>query len=272
MQIFDSKTQSEILEKNISEAVPEGCRAGKLLSIIQVGDEESSNKFIDLKVKLCEKYGILCKVEKIDESKKDDEIFKIIEHILSDENVSGGIIQLPLPRKSLYKSLDLIPVEKDIDVISTEGKKRFYSGDFSKLSPVVRAFENFSSYCGLNFRDLKTVVVGEGDLVGKPISFYLSRKGADVKTVLDYKSGDKIDCDVLVLSTGTPNLVKGEDVSEGCNVVDFGSSVVEGKCVGDLDMNSSLNHLGCVSKSPGGMGPLVVRYLLLNFLDSTNQL
>ena len=127
MKIFDSKIQSEILEKNISEALDKGNGAGKVLSIVQVGNNESSNKFIDLKVKLCEKYGILCEVTKINEQKKDDEIFEIVENIFSDEHVGGGIVQLPLPRKSLYKLLDLIPVEKDIDVISTDGKKRLDS-------------------------------------------------------------------------------------------------------------------------------------------------
>lgn len=266
MKIFDSKKQSEIIEKKISE-VSEKCEGiERALSIIQIGNNESSNKFIDLKVKLCEKHGILCEVTNIDESKNDDEIFQIVENIFSDGKVGGGIVQMPLPRKSLEKLLDFIPIEKDVDVISTEGKKRFYSGDFSRLSPVVRAFENFLSNSDINYNGLKAVVIGEGDLVGKPITFYLLKKGADVKTITNYNGNEKIDCDVLVLSAGVPNLVRGENISSGCNVVDFGSSVINGKCVGDLDMNSSLDHLGCVSKSPGGMGPLVVRYLLLNYL------
>lgn len=266
MQIFNSKIQSEILEKNIQEVVGKGIGMEKILSIIQVGNNESSNKFIDLKVKLCEKYGILCEVTKINEQKKDEEIFEIVENIFSDEHVGGGIVQLPLPRKSLYKLLDLIPVEKDIDVISTDGKKRFYSGDFSPLPPVVRAFKNFIDSCGIELLGSKSVVIGEGDLVGKPISFYLTKKISGVRIISNYSGEEKIICDVLILSAGVPNLVRGENISSGCNVVDFGSSVIDGKCVGDLDMNSSLDHLGCISKSPGGMGPLVVRYLLLNFL------
>ncbi len=272
MKIFDSKTQSGILEKKISESLEKLKGVERVLAIIQVGNNESSNKFVDLKVKLCEKYGILCEVKKINDVKNnDDEIYEIVENVFSDERISGGIIQLPLPRRSLYRLLDLIPLEKDIDVISTEGKKRFYSGDFSKLPPVVMAFENFSSNCEISYKGLKAVLIGEGDLVGKPISHYLSKKGADVKTISDYKSKDKLDCDLLVLSAGIPNLVKGENISEGCNVVDFGSSVIDGKCVGDLDMKSSIEHLGCISKSPGGMGPLVVRYLLFNFIKNIPQ-
>ena len=72
--------------------------------------------------------------------------------------------------------------------------------------------------------------------------------------------------DLLILSAGVPNLVKGQDIEPNTHVVDFGSAVVNGKSTGDLDKNSALSHLSVVSPSPGGMGPLVVRYLIMNFL------
>lgn len=269
VNIFDSKLQAQKLEEDIRKSLDTSGDIGKkFLAIVLIGNDPSSEKFIQIKVSLCEKLCIPCKVFKIDEKENlDEEIISQVEEIFKNDDVAGGIVQLPLPRKSLEKLLNVIPFEKDVDVISTEGKKRFYSGDFSKLSPVIRAFENFLSNCGISYKGLKAVVIGEGDLVGKPISFYLSKKGAEVKTISDYKSGDRLDCKISVLATGIPNLVKGEDISEGCNVVDFGSSVLDGKCVGDLDMDSSIDHLGIISKSPGGMGPLVVRYLLLNFLN-----
>jgi len=114
---------------------------------------------------------------------------------------------------------------------------------------------------------LKAVVIGEGYLVGKPAAQYLKSKNYQVTVINDYQTGQKIDADLLVLSAGIPNLVRGEDISEGCDVVDFGSSVVYGKTVGDLAQESSLEHLGLVSMSPGGVGPLVVRYLIMNFLS-----
>jgi len=269
VKIFDFKLQAGKIEEDIKKKLGNPDRVGdKVLAIIFIGDDPSSEKFIQIKVSLCEKLGLKCKVFKINEKEmSDQEIFSEVRSIFGNDEIHGGIIQLPLPRKSLNEALDMIPVEKDVDVISTEGKKIFYSGDFSRLSPVVRSFDNFIKSNSLELEGLKSVVIGEGDLVGKPLSFYLSKKGADVRIISNYDGQEKIDCDLLVLSAGVPNLVKGENVSIGCNVVDFGSSIVEGKCVGDLDMNSSLEHLGCISKSPGGMGPLVVRYLLLNYLE-----
>ena len=63
-------------------------------------------------------------------------------------------------------------------------------------------------------------------------------------------------------------MLKGKDLLPKTHVIDFGSTVINGKTVGDLDMNSGLEHLGVISPSPGGMGPLVVRFLVLNLLET----
>ncbi len=266
MKIFDPKPLSQEIEREILNNLNERPeKRNRSLAILEIGKDPSSEKFIKIKLSLCEKLGVKCDVFTLDEQSPDREIFAQVERIFKDENVAGGIIQLPLPRESLYEVLNLIPLEKDIDVISTEGKRRFYSGDFSALSPVVMAFNNFILKNQVNMSGLKTKIIGNGDLVGRPVSFFLNNNGADVDILTDYNGTDKLECQLLVLCAGVPNLVKGENISAGCNIVDFGSSVVNEKCVGDLDINSNLEHLGCISKSPGGMGPLVVRCLLLNW-------
>lgn len=144
--------------------------------------------------------------------------------------------------------------------------KRFYKGDFTRFSPIVRAFQYFINENKIGLNGLSATVIGDGDLVGKPIAYFLARNRAKVTVLSNYDWECKIFCQLLVLSTGVSNLVKGENIEVRCSVVDFGSSVVDSKCVGDLDMNSKLDHLSVVSPSPGGMGPLVVRFLLMNFL------
>jgi methylenetetrahydrofolate dehydrogenase (NADP+)/methenyltetrahydrofolate cyclohydrolase len=266
MQLFDGKKEAENLDKLIQLHLSR-YSYDRELAIVQIGDDQSSDKFIDIKVKLCERFGIKTHVHKInDKTLSDGEIFKVVEDIFSNEGVLGGIVQLPLPRKSLYKVLDLIPVDKDVDVISTEGKKRFYAGDFNTLPPVVRALNKFIEVGNTNLNNLNVTVIGDGELVGKPLAYYLSKQKANVSVLSNYDGKCKIDCQLLILSAGVPNLVKGENIKAGCSVVDYGSSIVDGKCVGDLDMSSNIEHLDFISKSPGGMGPLVVSYLIMNFL------
>lgn len=266
MQLFDGKKEADLLDKKIEDYVSSH-PVDKKLDIIQVGDNLSSDKFIEIKKKLCDRFNIPVSISYIKDSLPDEIIVNLVKKILDDDKVSGGIIQLPLPRKSLSNLLNLIPLDKDIDVISTEGKKRFYEGDFNILPPVVRSLKHLIDLNDIDLSNLDVTVIGDGELVGKPIAYFLSRQKANVSVLSNYDGECRIDSKLLILCSGTPNLVKGENVEEGCSIVDFGSSVIDNKCVGDLDMDSKLDHLGYISKSRGGMGPLVVRYLIFNFLD-----
>jgi methylenetetrahydrofolate dehydrogenase (NADP+) / methenyltetrahydrofolate cyclohydrolase len=134
------------------------------------------------------------------------------------------------------------------------------------LPPVVRAFQLFLKDAGIDLHTKRCIVIGYGDLVGKPISFFMLSHGAKVTVLDNYNTGQPLEADLLLLSTGHAGLVTGPAVSANCHVVDFGSTIVEGKTLGDLALTSELGHLGWVSPSPGGMGPLVVRYLVMNYL------
>ena len=267
MNIFNGREKATALDAKILEYLSDGPVAGEL-AIILIGDNEASEKYISIKKKYCDSKGIKCGVHRIDARLKDEDIFKKVFDVMSGPDTAGGIIQLPLPRPSLDPCLRLIPAEKDIDAISPFSMEAFYAGRPHKILPVVRAMELFISETTPKTQSpLKAVVIGEGYLVGKPAAQYLKSKNYQVTVINDYQTGQKIDADLLVLSAGIPNLVRGEDISESCDVVDFGSSVVYGKTVGDLAQKSSLEHLGLVSMSPGGVGPLVVRYLIMNFLS-----
>jgi methylenetetrahydrofolate dehydrogenase (NADP+)/methenyltetrahydrofolate cyclohydrolase len=265
VQFFDGKKYAEVLEKKIVDKLVENPINGNL-SIIQIGKNSSSEKYIQIKKKLCERLGIPVDIHYIDDSLSDAEVYKKVREVFTDRKLLGGIIQLPLPRKSLNNVLELIPLEKDIDVISEEGSKKFYSGDFSRLSPIVSAVKLFIEENNIDTTGLKVCVVGEGDLVGKPITHFIRHLGAEVSVLSNYDGECDISCQLLILTAGFPKLVKGNNISVGCSVIDFGSAIVNGKCVGDLDLESKLSHLNVVSASPGGVGPLVVRFLLMNLL------
>ena len=269
MTFFDGRFHASLLEQKIKNYLEIKGSSDSVLAIVQVGDNPSSEKYISLKQKLCDRLGIACEVLNIPQNTPDSDVYEQVKTLFAREKVTGGIVQLPLPKKALESVLSVIPMEKDIDLISPLSLEKFYAGDFTKLSPVVRSFEYFLSENKILLKDLKVAVVGNGYLVGKPIAHYLVKSGAVVSVTDSYERGTKLDCDLLVLSAGVANLVLPSDIPTGCSVVDFGSSVMDGKTVGDLDMGGgedSLSHLGIVSPSPGGMGPLVVRFLVMNFL------
>ena len=273
MQLFNGKEYARKLDVKITEFLKHNNLTKKLL-IIQIGDNAESQKYINLKKKVCERLGVLIQVEYFSSGLSDELIHQNINDLVNNDIVGGVIIQLPLPRQSLQKVLDLIPHNKDVDLLSSINLAQFYGGNFQKLPPVVRAIKYFMEVNEIDTQNMTAVVIGAGELVGRPLSFFLAQQGLKVE-VLDkkinydkvYAPGINIKGDVLISAAGVPNLVKGEDISAGCHVIDFGSSVLNGKTVGDIDIGSKLDHLGIFSPSPGGMGPLVVRFLIINFLE-----
>lgn len=263
MTIFDGRTNAHQLEEIIRiNAVG----IDKTLGIIQIGDNLVSEKYIDLKTKLCEKFDIPCRTYRIVETNPDDYISSEVLNIVKSPEIGGVIIQLPLPRLSLKTVLDLIPLNKDLDLLSSTSMEQFMAGDTKKVPPVVRAVAYFLRTNGIDLQNKSVTVVGNGPLVGIPITTYLLSIKAKVRVLDNYKTGDALGGDLIVLCAGVPNLVNGQDILNSSSVIDFGSTILSGRTVGDLNLSSELNHLQYVSPSPGGMGPLVVRFLIMNFL------
>ncbi len=267
MQIFNaSKEITQRLDKEIDTYVARYAPQHEL-AIILVGNNPSSIRFTQLKKDYCGAHGIKSTIYTIEATLEDTVIFSYIREIVSKNEVGGVVLQLPFPRESLNDCLSLIPLEKDVDILSPEAAKKFYSGNYEKLPPVVRAFNLFLETITNTHRGIRRVkVIGNGFLVGRPVSHFLETSGFKVSVEENYETGQKIVSDVLVLSAGIPGLVKGPDICAGCHVVDFGSTIVNGKTYGELDYATSLEHLGIISVSPGGMGPLVIRFLIKNFL------
>ncbi|OGC38407.1 hypothetical protein A3K42_01010 [candidate division WWE3 bacterium RBG_13_37_7] len=269
MRLFNGKLHATKIKNDIKQQLST-LKLSKKLAIVIIGSDPASFKYVQLKERLCQELSIPIEVCRLAGSMADSELYNKVQKVFSDPDVGGGIIQLPLPRETLCDVLDTLPESKDIDLLSKPGLDKFYAGDLGRLSPVVRAFSYFLAENNFDLFGKRVTVIGYGELVGKPLEFFCKNLGAVTQIVNDYHTSTQIDTDFLILSSGVSNLVKGENISRGCSVVDFGYSVVNGKTVGDLDMKSRLDHLDAISPSPGGMGPLVVCFFVKNFLDTLN--
>jgi methylenetetrahydrofolate dehydrogenase (NADP+)/methenyltetrahydrofolate cyclohydrolase len=265
MQLFDGNYHAKVLDDSIRKYVTEHPLAEKLC-IVQVGENPASGMYINLKVNKCNELGIPVTVKYFATGTDESTLLQNVMHFSHDETVKSIIIQLPMPFGFSNKALDALSYEKDVDCLSMQAKVKLYNGTSMRFPPIIRSTQHFMSVNALNITGKKVVVVGSGELVGKPLMYYFKTKGAEVTEITSYKKGTKLDGELVVLGTGNPSLVIGTDIVPNANVIDFGSTIVAGRAVGDLDMNSDLSHLNFLSPSPGGMGPLVIRFLIMNHL------
>lgn len=226
------------------------------LAAVFVGDDPGLKSFVKLKQKAAQSVGITFSSYLFD-GKSKDEVVQTLRYLASDESVDGVFIELPLPAGWDADELAaLVPAEKDVDALRP---------DAVVPAPSVLALQYVLHECVVSTGGLSAAIVGQGRLIGRPITAWLKNQGAQVHSI-DIATEDPASiasqADLVVTGVGRPGLVKGDWIKEGALVVDFGYA--EGK--GDVEDESVKQKAGLLTPVPGGMGPLVIAAVLENLL------
>lgn len=192
-----------------------------------------------------------------------------LNFLAKDESVHGVFVELPLPAGwNRAELLELIPLAKDVDLISPTGTHAFHDGTAPVLPPAVSALSRVLDFLNVETDGLSAAIVGQGDLVGKPVIHWLRRQGSNVSVIdIDTDNPEEIasGSDLVVCGAGVPGLVTASWVKDGATVIDFGYAKKGNSYVGDV-ADSVKEKAGALTPVPGGMGPLVVAATLENLL------
>lgn len=225
-------------------------------------------------MRLKENYGadILVEVER-----REVEISKLKEEIQKaniDEDIHGIIVQLPLENKNgekLSKNeteaiLSEISKEKDVDGLN--------GGDF--IPATAQAINWLLAGYNISLENKKIAVVGQGKLVGVPLSKMFEDSGVDVSKFDELNSSDmkeKLkDFDVVITAVGKPGLITSEMLKNKAVVVDAGTASENGKIKGDVeDSVRELREDLTITPIKGGVGPLTVASLIDNVIVAARK-
>lgn len=250
--ILDGKKLSEKILNNLKKEVRKSGKRLKLAAIL-VGENPTSQIFLRQKEKACKIIGVDFKLYQFPESVGNEELIKQVRLIAGNSQNHGIIIQLPLPKKiNTQEVLNLIPPEKDVDVLSEKSKNGLI------FAPVLAGILDLFQEYNLNFQGKKVVIVGKGRLVGQPIAGWLEKQRIDF-VVVDSSAPDisqfTKEADILISGTGQPNLIKGDIVKEGVIIVDAAH---------DVDFKSCSPKASYITPVPGGVGPMTVAEVIKN--------
>jgi methylenetetrahydrofolate dehydrogenase (NADP+)/methenyltetrahydrofolate cyclohydrolase len=264
--IIDGKSIAEKLEKECKLETSQLITGGVVptLAIIAYNPDAASQKYINLKLKKSRELGIKCML--LDWSDKNfDECMVSMENLANDPEVHGIIMQLPAKGLGNVQSLlDYIPANKDVDGLSS--KK-------SKLTPATpKAILTLLEKSGVSLAGKNIAIIGQGKLVGRPLTLLLNNKGFDVSTA-DSKTTDIAaitkKADIVISAVGKPGLINGSMIKPGAVVIDAGTSEQNNSLIGDVDYESVDGVAGKLAKVPGGVGPVTVACLLHNVIEAT---
>lgn len=252
-----------------------------LLAVILVGDNLASHKYVERKKKVGEEIGVEVVVHEYPTDVLETDLVEEIEKLNNDDKVNGIIVQLPLsPQLNQEKILNLISPDKDVDALGSEARV---------LSPTVGAIKEILEKNKVSFVGKKVVVVGNGKLVGRPVSLWLTQEGAEVEVVdINTKNSEMIlrDADIIVSGVGKPGLITpdkiraprvpaetsvkagslGEVGRQGVVLIDAGTAEAGGELRGDADP-ACADKCSLFTPVPGGVGPLTVVMLFKNLLE-----
>ncbi len=275
MIIDGRKIAEEVLGKLKNKISLKGLKLR--LAVVLVGDDPEFKKFVELKDKAAEKAGIDFEIFQfsadIDEGRLITEIEKICVEF------DGVLIELPLPANlDQQKILNVIPVEKDVDVLSDKAQRLFYDnkddpcnykGHPCCLPPAVEVLRIVLEKHSIVVAGKKAAIFGYGNLIGKPIAYWLGKQGAEV-SIIRSKTENPAEisrkADIIISGVGKPGLITGDMVKEGAVVIDFGYGKKDGKMKGDVNFESVSPKTSLITPVPGGMGPILIAAVLSNLV------
>lgn len=245
------------------------------LEVILVGNDKASATYVQKKSEAARKIGIDFELRELPDDIAQDELVNAIHAIQANANLSGLIVQLPLP-EHLYtpEVLNAINPEIDVDCLTNENLGRLVMKTNFLVPPTPGAVMTILHELNVSVIGKNVTIIGVGALVGKPLAIMMMNERASVMTCNSATINMKEKClnsDIIVTGVGKKNILRGDMVSVGTIVIDTGVDFVDGKMYGDVNVPEVSAKASHVTPTPGGVGPITVARLLWNTVLCANK-
>ncbi len=275
-QILSGK---EVASSVLATLKPKVKKLNPRLVVVQVGDDPGSTSYIKQKIKSSEEVGIRSECRHLPEQISEKELLEVVHALNHDQDVTGFIVQLPLPahlKNSVSKVIRAIDPAKDVDGFHPVNLgKTFVGPEFEDLPPATPAgIILMLEYYNIPVEGKHVVVVGHSNIVGKPLALMFLNRNATVtvchKYTKDLASFTR-QADILCTAVGKAGLITKEMVKPGAVVIDIGTSRTENGLKGDVDFASVKEIASAITPVPGGVGPMTVASLIRNCVRASEM-
>ncbi len=281
MQIIDGqhialKITQRVARKIFESSKKTNARPG--LAIILAGDREDSEIYVDIKQATAKEMGIDTHLYRINEQEDTEDVVGLIKHLNEDDEVSGVLVQLPLPKKyDTDKIIATMSPNKDVDCFHPDNVKKLNNYKKQKpfiLSPVYATVLEMLNSVYFTLDNTVSVVVANSEVFGGGLQKVLEAEGSEAEVVFtdDELFKEKVKkADLLVTAVGKRNLITADMIKPGAVVIDVGITKEDGKLYGDVDFDEAKEMTSAITPVPGGVGPVVVAKALENTWKLSEQ-
>lgn len=235
------------------------------LAVISVGDDPASQSYIKGKRKDCERVGFKFSHYAFPDGVETDEIISRINHLNNDPDVTGIIVQLPLPEGYNEEAItNCVALEKDVDGFRADSP-------FKPCTP-----EGIVHILKKELGDLtgkSATIIGRGKLVGKPLMQMLLDENMTVcvchSRTHEHDMGALINnADAVIVAVGKPEKIDVRSYLGHAVVIDCGiNRNADGTLCGDVGFTNCHR----ITPVPGGVG-LLTRAMLMKHCERMERM
>ncbi|MCS1411771.1 MAG: Bifunctional protein FolD protein [Verrucomicrobia subdivision 3 bacterium] len=259
-----------------------------MLVFIRMGEDPASRVYVGMKEKTAAQLGIESQTIVFPEATAESVLLERLRSLNSDSQTHGILVQAPLPKHIsetiVYRT---VAPQKDVDGFHPENVGKLMLGDLSGFVPCTPAgVHELLRRSGIEIPGTRAVVLGRGNIVGKPMTAILLQKAPDANSTVTLCHSRTLNieshcqaADILIAAIGVPEFVKASMVKPGAVVIDVGVNRIPdptakkgSRLVGDVAFDEVQPIAGKITPNPGGVGPMTIAMLMRNTVEAASRM
>ena len=264
--------------RRIAALIARGRQPG--LAFVRVGDDPASRVYVGMKEKASRRLGLHSETHVLPQTTSQADLLALLQQLNADPRLHGILVQAPLPShiRAATVHATVLP-RKDVDGFHPVNVGKLLLGDETGFAPCTPAgIQQLFIRGGIGTDGAEVVILGRGDIVGKPMAALLCQKTKHANTTVTLCHSRTRDvashcrrADIVIAAMGSPEVVKADMVKPGAVVNDVGVNRVNDpaakdgtRLVGDVDFARVQPIAGKITPNPGGVGPMTIAMLMQN--------
>ncbi|MBO4715848.1 MAG: bifunctional 5,10-methylene-tetrahydrofolate dehydrogenase/5,10-methylene-tetrahydrofolate cyclohydrolase [Verrucomicrobia bacterium] len=280
--LIDGKAIAAAIHEETAQEVASLLKQGiqPAVAFVRVGEDPASKVYVGMKEKMAAKLGIKSILHILPESTSEAELLVLLNKLNTDRSVHGILVQAPLPKHiDQARVFETVLPNKDVDGFHPVNVGKLLLGDTNGFVPCTPGgIHELLIRSGVKTSGANVVILGRGNIVGKPMASILMQKGphANATVTICHSRSRNIEsicrnADILIAALGVAEFVKADMVKPGAVVIDVGVNRINDanapkgyRLVGDVDFNAVQPIAGKITPNPGGVGPMTIAMLMKN--------
>jgi len=272
-----ARIQQELAGR-VADLKQRGITAG--LAFVRVGEDPASKVYVGRKEKACAEIGLVSETHVLPEATTENELLALLAKLNATAHLHGILVQAPLPRHIRESVIfSFVSPAKDVDGFNPVNVGKLMLGDPTGFRPCTPAgVMELLTRSSVTTSGAEVVVLGRGNIVGKPMAAMLCQKGAGANATVTLCHSATRDiaahcrrADIVIAALGVAEFVKADFVKPGAVVIDVGvnrvpdaTSKTGTKLVGDVAFAAVQPLVRLITPNPGGVGPMTIAMLMQN--------